>query len=1054
VAAGSLLQMAADRSELPGSGTPQEFRVGSNSRPFSPRSKRPRVSFATVTQRTFASGCEDPTNLSSPQERLLSPLLEPSIISDKSGIDQHDGAYNEEDSTAELRFPNIDDLCKMTPEHSRGRRNSLTGELGQMQKQMARALGPSPSPGNHEHAEVVYGNPRHDELKPEAEATATTVTTASLPFATSELQQGPTSPDSSEASGEGQSTGEVTANVVSLTKLLLLDESDAANAEASSVGEHSRKLPNTLPNVPTRNLADCQTGWETAQTESSDDLQTAAEASGDSCQGTPCASRVPPIEASPYQDLYAEFKRTAPMLETPVAATGSLSEEAEAEEEKKTVECKHGWHREAAENTVDMAALLAKIGPAGPSPGEGSMVLEGRKSFIELASGKDDGCLSPGGIHEFNSDESFATEGIDFERLNREFNVRAAEYSPREESDCGIAGLEVCGNARQTSPGTPDVTAVPGLNLLANLGVSDMPALQHCDSAASAAVEQSIGVESVLQNSFVSNDSTPLPAASSLQPILSNLEFGNSKSDRQISWADFLSQCDIGFGSAPHASRRGVTGAAAKPKRNEYDQLAATESRSMDSEAQSQLQDLMRCWNHAGNHPPCLVELLHAAELHSRADFLERLRCCQHACKDRAWLQWSEAKNKWFREHTNVHRSATVELQSILGSKCESRKHLEQFLKQLRSRQQHQQQTAAVQHNGFWASSRDMGNDIHEHYEFMGQPVSRAQEAYDLDREKIEQLEGRVEQVRRALMAARQNNSSRKRRFLLQRTQRVALQRQQYVRTCFTHQKTPKGVDFFLRGGAMASVEPWGNSKARISEDLVCTRLRLPPERKERKEGSTQSRRRLSSCLDHEQELVQSLLMYTWQSVFAMLPKASLTHPEKAAVLEAVLPRAEMPRLLSQLNASVLRIFEQVEVLSKLRQEHQEVSRIEPRLHDAGRLGLIVTLISVRSHKVDIKGISSLHHGSRRNQVDASKLTLKFNWHLAGFPESDSIDWSSICVHQVFGREGDVPAVERALQQVSGIGGNRGRSVEQALIAAVKALKHEIRAYPPAGSRS
>jgi len=304
-----------------------------------------------------------------------------------------------------------------------------------------------------------------------------------------------------------------------------------------------------------------------------------------------------------------------------------------------------------------------------------------------------------------------------------------------------------------------------------------------------------------------------------------------------------------------------------------------------------------------------------------------------------------------------------------------------------------------------------------------------------------------VEQARRSLVAARHRTSGLKRSYLLERDQRVALQRQQYARTCFAHHRTPKGVDLILRGGATLSVEPIDTSTTGISEDLVCMRLRLPPR------GSAPSLKLISSSLDHEEELAQTLLIDTWRSILAVLPKASVTHPQKAAALEAVLARAEVPRLVSQLDSSALRIHEQVQILGKLHQDCQGVLRIESRLHGAGRLRLVVTLLSVRSHMVDIKGITPLRRGEGANQVGASKLTLAFTWHLVGFPESDSIDWSSIEVRQVFGRERDVRAVEWALQHIRGSGGGRGGSVRQALTAAVEALKHDVNAYS-LGSRN
>lgn len=931
--------MAADQYELLGSVTP-----GVALRPLSPRSKRPRVSFATVTQRTFASDCEDPTNLSSPQERQLSPPLEPSIISDRSGADQQDGAYNEEDSTSELRFPGM---------------------------------------------------------------------AASPPLATGEPQRGPTSPESSfEASVDGQTTGDVTANVIGLQNLLLQDQSDAANAWASSGRETSNSLHSTAPRVLNSKLADFQTGCETTQTKACDGngLQTASAASGDDrwtahVHGTECTSPVPTMEASPEHDLYAQFKRTATMLDTPATAAESLSEAEVEDEENETQQGRDACPREHTEHTIDIAHLIAtshrdETADEGMDPND-SLVLEARPLFCVV-------------------------EGMDFEGLNREFDSKRAHDTPEapdtpcKESRCGVGGgMEAPGDLQQASR------------------AAGLLAQQQHDSAASTALEQGVALESDLQHSFISNESTLLPAASSLLSIPnSNLEFGSSLHHRHMSWDDFLSQCEIDFGSRAHARCGRGADTTAKPKHKDYFHLVTTETLPMTSERQCQLQTLVRCWNHAGKNPPSLVELLHSTEVGRRAEFLERMHRWEHACKIQAKLQWSQAQNRWLRETLSAQRSATADLQHRSNLRRENTKQLEQLCKYMHSRLQLLQHKPDVQHRRVWASSQEIDKQTLEHKAFMCRQASRAQEASDLAREKLKQLEGLVEQARKALGAAQQKTNSLKRSYLIERALRVALQRQQCARTCYAHHRTSTGVCFSLRGGATASIEPLVSSKPGISEDQVCMRLCPPPRE------SDLSLKYVSSSLVREQELARTLLMHTWHGILAVLPKASVPHPGKAALLEAVLPRAEIPCLISQLDASVLSISEQVELLSSLHREFSGVTRIEPWLHNAGTLVLVVTLVSVRSHTVSVKGISPLHHGHGTNQRDVSKLTLQFTWHLAGFPVRDHIDWSSTRVRQVFGREGDALAVERALQRVRGQGSIRGRGgcVKQALAAALGAL--------------
>jgi len=107
-----------------------------------PRSKRPRVSFATESVVTFARGCEDPKKLSSPQERALSPLTDLSVsFENKPGL--ANGAFGaDDDSTLEV-FPSISELCKTPPDQILPLRESTSGGLGPTQHNVSRALGPS-----------------------------------------------------------------------------------------------------------------------------------------------------------------------------------------------------------------------------------------------------------------------------------------------------------------------------------------------------------------------------------------------------------------------------------------------------------------------------------------------------------------------------------------------------------------------------------------------------------------------------------------------------------------------------------------------------------------------------------------------------------------------------------------------------------------------------------------------------------------------------------------------------------------------------------------------
>lgn len=112
-------------------------------RQSSPRSsKRPRVSFASVTTREFAMGDEDPKKLSSPQERDLPPLADNSLSSE----DKENVLPPEEEQAGHRPCMDAGDVCS-TPEGARPRRDSGSGASSPRVEARLPAVGSRPSDG-------------------------------------------------------------------------------------------------------------------------------------------------------------------------------------------------------------------------------------------------------------------------------------------------------------------------------------------------------------------------------------------------------------------------------------------------------------------------------------------------------------------------------------------------------------------------------------------------------------------------------------------------------------------------------------------------------------------------------------------------------------------------------------------------------------------------------------------------------------------------------------------------------------------------------------------
>ncbi|CAK0859034.1 unnamed protein product [Prorocentrum cordatum] len=186
--------------------------------------KKQRVSFAsTVRSKTFDVASQDPKLMSAEEQKMLSPLNSSVQTNEETGPAH---PYNEDDSTQELRFPGLRDLCA-TPDHG-GRRGSI---WGLRPAHLPGGLGPPPLPGRQRprgRAAVASpaARPREEPGAPPPAARPLAAAPPRTPVrAHGACRGGSDSEDSAPGAGEEQT--DLTGKIMSLTGLVKADEEQA-----------------------------------------------------------------------------------------------------------------------------------------------------------------------------------------------------------------------------------------------------------------------------------------------------------------------------------------------------------------------------------------------------------------------------------------------------------------------------------------------------------------------------------------------------------------------------------------------------------------------------------------------------------------------------------------------------------------------------------------------------------------------------------------------------------------------------------------------------------
>lgn len=520
----------------------------------------------------------------------------------------------------------------------------------------------------------------------------------------------------------------------------------------------------------------------------------------------------------------------------------------------------------------------------------------------------------------------------------------------------------------------------------------------------------------------------------------------------RLVWEEFLSHCGIALPAlGPQAMLGGcsepcseATSPVAPPalggpcaqraaealaqRRGVCPQRAVRELGDRSEAAKRHYSAALQRWDQSATLPPSAVELLQVLDIpHDLEVARGRVKSWQAHCKDEAWLMWYAAKREWLRTDLDVAREHSSALRGEIAALREAGRRLEETSKNICAQLRQQQHKVELRRSA--RKLRELGSDelrsTQDDRQLMWRKAPEAMAALDAERRTASELASRLEEARRAAhgdMEVREVQH----RYLRQRAQVVLLEKQRYARTCAISKVSGAALELMFRGGMRARVV---QASDRDSGHLVHLTLALP------ESGPATSFRPDEDLPD----LARDLLARSWREILAALSSRAPA-PGERGQLDAVLPRAQLPKLLRYLDFAALRTSDQLAALRSLRRECPEVMWVAPRLR-GDVLAVAITLLVVRSHTVAAGpgGITPIS-GDVDSPVEAAECVLEFSAELANFP--DHLDWSGVSVRQTFGR-GEAEAMVSTLRGLSSAG------LGEAIAAAIQAARRAGAPWQP-----
>lgn len=725
--------------------------------PPSPRQKRPRVSFATVSMRTFASGCEDPRKLSSPQERQLSPLLD-ALSAGKQAAQFRAPDDGMEDVSQELQFPA--ESC--TPDHFKagdcgsdsgdvtGNIHSLSRLVLEDEQDLRPNRVPLPAQITQETMASQIEGRRTMTLSPNNTETET----SPLPEAWDLYKQfqrqqgafGSTRPDVSEEPITVQP--EKAKPVIASAPVRFY-----GMGQSPPTALHRGRSPDTVDMAPVVKTIEAgpRARWGTDEDQEDSEIPEGRksfitrlplyDAGASSNARTTLMNGVPTPLRGQRQGPY-EKQDKGPAVKT-------LGESFKAS--PKAPEPKLFTTFEKANLQKELEAKSASSKDALPAPATASTKPTIDKGAVPFA--------GIGALQHRRSQERRST------RTSSVFGeLDSLLYSPTGES------------------------ALPGSS---NFIIPQSRSSVHAPSG-------SPGIQ-MAWDEFLGHCCITFPP---MEPQPS-----------QVALDDDVDMSAPATSSTQGCPRTERAASALRHRRTGCLQKAIEELARHNEATKKQYLNLLQGWNQQTCLPPSASELLKVMDSpHDLEKLRSRIKTWQAHCKDEAWLRWYAAKKEWLRTDLDVAREHTSALKADLQMLREVSRRLQETSKKVRAtlRQQHHRSDLQQTARKLRELSEEERRHVEEERQLILRKAHETEGLLELDHRTISDLEARIQEARACSEQSRLELQQAKRSLLQQKARRIELQQQRYARTCLVtkvhHKATATQLELNLRGGARASI--------------------------------------------------------------------------------------------------------------------------------------------------------------------------------------------------------------------------------------------------------
>jgi len=956
-----------------------------------PRSKKPRVSFNTVTSATFVKDGDDPFKFSSPHERLLSPLPDDSCLAETSG-----DAINatEEGIATQTLFPI-------------GLEHGSDGAPRQLNSGGSAILSPSVSVGMSE-----FQSPEgtHGEMSPDA--------TGEIPDVSHLLLDDEMHNPHEVVPVSGEMLGEVASHGGDGLRLAEEDEMVDYNHNSWSTATRGRDSPTPLVDVTSSDMTG-ELGEVTnevgdlARLTEEDEMQnpvrvSAAAASPAHSPGWNFSPRISPAPSD--WNFYGKFKQNAGSDTRDLADFADLGVESAASE---------------AFDTRDLADL-----------GEESVGTTGDVS-VEMQSAS---VFQPPPRSSHAS--SVGTQDtFDFEAVNRRFDDPTAVDTDGRKSVDSSPFRSAVFETNSSKGGNTNLQA-PGLGLLASVGpprtaeqiaVAATVRSPHASSGglSTRSPQQDFakwahGTRDMPLGQSPQELSGPLHIAgtSTMHPIhqLTNGRPKNAGTRTRMGWEEFVNNCNLQlthYDDQPPAPRMETSLLSTAPallscpraqeihevlqqRRAEGMEQFVGEIAGVVEQKRNEYSVAKQMWDRSADIPAVaseLIQLLPHTETMAHENFVTSMKDWHQHCKDEALLKWYTIKQGWLETDGEIVVAHTQDLRDEVQRLQATKRSCKAISSEIRggsSRMQQMGELHDIKH-----VYQELGQDelrrMHEERQLIQRRVPEEQAALLAEQQSNSELEQRIQDMKRQIQSEEISSKEVRSADLQQQLRRALLEKQFYAHTCIIHKATPGAVCLQLRG----DVKLWVEKATGQSPPFVRVSVQPPAHA-----------RHADPCLDISPELNSGLLGCAFSHILAKVSGDSIEKvlcsvfagPDRR--WEASVPCQELHRFLRLFDVAALHIASQLRAMRNLRKEVPEVARFSAQFDKSAKgdqpSSMLTVLLSVlRSHKVSADGgLTPLTTEAQAGEFNSVECVVKFNADLAALPHAI---WSPSHVEPVLG---------------------------------------------------